>query len=343
MIQEWLSLFESPNLRWVLFGTMFLGIASGVIGSFVLLRKESLVGEAMSHAALPGVCLGFLVAGRELPALMIGAGIFGFVTLWCIRVIHTQTKLKQDTAIGLILSVFFGLGIVLLTMITNSASGNKSGLDSYIFGQAASMVQIDVWMMSGVAVLVILSALLFFKEWKLVIFDPLFAGGLGWKTKSLSSILSLSIVMIVTAGIQAVGIILMSALIITPAIAARYWTDRLGIMVILSAVIGAFSGFSGAALSAVGTGIPTGPVVVLIATAVFLLSFLFAPKRGKLARIIEHRQFRRQWKKQQAIQALDLVSEAAESSYASWQKELGAESREARRLWNWLKKNRYLT
>ncbi|MGY4688397.1 metal ABC transporter permease [Salibacterium sp. K-3] len=343
MMQEWLSLLESPNLRWVLFGTMFLGIASGVIGSFVLLRKESLVGEAMSHAALPGVCLGFFIAGRELPALMIGAAAFGFISLWGIRVIHRNTKLKQDTAIGLILSVFFGLGIVLLTVITNSSAGNKSGLDSYIFGQAASMVQFDVWMMSGIAVLVIAASFLFFKEWKLVIFDPLFAGGLGWKTNTLNSILSLSIVLIVTAGIQAVGIILMSALIITPAIAARYWTDRLGVMVILSALIGALSGFSGAALSAASSGIPTGPVVVLIATAIFVLSFLFAPKRGKLAQIIEYRRFRRRWKKQQAVEALQLVPDAADSRYASWQKALGAEHSEARRLWNWLKKNRYLT
>ncbi|SFQ02093.1 metal ABC transporter permease [Salibacterium halotolerans] len=343
MMQEWLSLLESPNLRWVLLGSMFLGIASGVIGSFVLLRKESLVGEAMSHAALPGVCLGFLAAGRELPALMIGAAVFGFISLWGIRIIHRNTKLKQDTAIGLILSVFFGLGIVLLTMITNSSAGNKSGLDSYIFGQAASMVQFDVWMMSGIAMLVTAAALLFFKEWKLVIFDPLFAGGLGWKTKTLNSILSFSIVLIVTAGIQAVGIILMSALIITPAIAARYWTDRLGIMVILSALIGAFSGLSGAALSALDGGIPTGPVVVLTATAVFVFSFLFAPGRGKLAQITAYRRFRRRWKKQQAVQALDSVPDTTPSRYAAWQKTLGVENSEARRLWNWLKKNRYLT
>ncbi|SFL87569.1 metal ABC transporter permease [Salibacterium qingdaonense] len=341
MIQDWLSLLGSPNLRWVLLGTMFLGMASGIVGSFVLLRKESLVGEAMSHAALPGVCLGFLVAGRELPALMTGAAVFGLISLWGIRVIHRHSKLKQDTAIGLILSVFFGLGIVLLTMITNSPAGNKSGLDSYIFGQAASMVPSDVWMMSSIAILVTAAALLFFKEWKLVIFDPLFAGGLGWKTKTLNSVLSLSIVLIVTAGIQAVGIILMSALIITPAIAARYWTDRLGVMVILASVIGAFSGVTGTLISAVDGGIPTGPVVVLTATVIFFLSFLFAPKRGKLAQVLAHRQFRRRWKKQQALKALGSVPGTAASKYESWQKALGAKNNEAKKLWNWLKKNRY--
>lgn len=299
MIQEWLQLLNSPNLRWVLLGTMFLGLASGIIGSFVLLRKESLVGDAMSHAALPGVCMGFLIAGRELPALMAGAALFGMLSLWTIRLVHTRSKLKQDTAIGLTLAIYFGLGIVLLTAITNGASGNKSGLDSFIFGQAAAMTQQDVQMMSGIASFVVFITILLFKEWKLIIFDPLFAGGLGWKISLLNNMLSLCIVLIVTAGIQAVGIILMAALLITPAIAARYWTEHLGMMITIAGALGALSGLVGATISILDSGLPTGPIVVLAATVFFLVSFLFAPKRGKVSQWWAAYRARQQWRSDQ--------------------------------------------
>lgn len=288
-MQEWLQFLSSPNLQWVMAGAALLGLASGVVGSFVLLRKESLVGDAMAHAALPGICLGFLVFGRETLALMGGAALTGLMAVYAIRAIHSQSKIKQDAAIGIVLSVFFGFGIVLLTMITNGSYSQSSGLDEFIFGQAASLVGADVQILIGSAVVLLFLSFLFFKELKLLIFDPLFAGGIGLPIRFLNALLSSMVVLVVITGIQTVGVILMVALLITPAITARYWTDRLGVMAVLSGLIGGLSGAFGALLSSTISGLPTGPVIVVAATTFFLISFLFAPQRGILFRMVENK------------------------------------------------------
>ncbi|SDH82697.1 manganese/zinc/iron transport system permease protein [Alteribacillus persepolensis] len=311
-MQEWSQLLTSANLQWVLLGTLFLGMASGVVGSFVLLRKESLVGDAMAHAALPGICLGFLLYGRELFALMAGAALTGLLAIYAIRAITAHSKLKQDAAIGIVLSVFFGFGIVLLTYITNGSAGNKAGLDEFIFGQAASLVFQDVQILLGTAIVLLMIALLFFKELKLLTFDPLFAGGIGLPVSFLHGLLSSMVVLIVITGIQAVGVVLMAALLITPAIAARYWTEKLGIMAMLAGIIGGVSGVFGAMTSAVVPGLPTGPVIVVCATIVFVCSFLFAPARGLVFHWLKNK------KRDQAIwqeQVLRSIYELLETRY----------------------------
>ncbi|WP_252314971.1 metal ABC transporter permease [Sinobaca sp. H24] len=315
-MQEWLQFLSSPNLQWVMAGAALLGLASGVVGSFVLLRKESLVGDAMAHAALPGICLGFLVFGRETLALMGGAALTGLLAVYAIRAVHSQSKIKQDAAIGIVLSVFFGFGIVLLTMITNGSYSQSSGLDEFIFGQAASLVGADVQILIASALILLILSFLFFKELKLLIFDPLFAGGIGLPIRFLNALLSSMVVLVVITGIQTVGVILMAALLITPAVTARYWTDRLGVMAVLSGLIGGLSGAVGALLSSTISGLPTGPVIVVTATAFFLISFLFAPQRGILFRMMETR------KNTQLVLndfLLDTMYEKLEKRYASGQ------------------------
>ncbi|MGN7180188.1 metal ABC transporter permease [Cytobacillus kochii] len=280
----------AANTQWVLIGTLLLGLASGILGSFALLRKQSLIGDAVAHAALPGICIGFMLTGeRSLIILLIGATVTGLLAAYCIQYIASASILKEDTAICLILSTFFGVGIVLLTKVQQMPSGNKSGLDSFIFGQAAGMVSSDVKLMAGAAALLLMVTIIFFKEFKLITFDAEFAKGLGLPVSALNFLFMTLLVAVVVIGIQAVGVILMAALLITPAISARYWTNSLSKMVIISGIFGAISGVIGTLISSLDRGIPTGPFIVVTATIIFFISILFAPARGIITLKIKRR------------------------------------------------------
>ncbi|UHA74631.1 metal ABC transporter permease [Paenibacillus sp. 481] len=283
---DWLmSVLLDPNTQWILIGCTLLGLMSGIVGSFAYLRKQSLVGDTLAHAALPGICIAFMLTGvKSLPLFFLGAFLSGMLATASMSVITRYTRIKADAAMGIILSVFFGVGIVLLTQIQHSSNGNQSGLDKFLFGQAASMMKSDVYMMIGVSLLIVLASMLLFKEFKLLSFDPGFARGLGFPVAVLEQLLMLFTVIAVVVGIQAVGIVLMAALLITPAVSARYWTDKLGVMVTLSGIFGAISGIIGTLVSATVSNLPTGPVSVLAATFVFVVSVLLAPRRGLLAR-----------------------------------------------------------
>ncbi|MED1604323.1 metal ABC transporter permease [Cytobacillus sp. FSL W7-1323] len=280
----------AANTQWVLIGTLLLGLASGILGSFALLRKQSLIGDAVAHAALPGICIGFMLTGeRSLIILLIGATLTGLLAAYCIQYIASASILKEDTAICLILSTFFGVGIVLLTKVQQMPSGNKSGLDSFIFGQAAGMVSSDVKLMAGAAALLLMVTIIFFKEFKLITFDVEFAKGLGLPVSALNFLFMTLLVAVVVIGIQAVGVILMAALLITPAISARYWTNSLSKMVMISGIFGAISGVIGTLISSLDRGIPTGPFIVVTATIIFFISILFAPARGIITLKIKRR------------------------------------------------------
>lgn len=282
---NWAMIFSDPNTQWVLLGSMLLGMSSGVIGCFAYLRKQSLMGDALSHAALPGVCLAFMLTGtKSIFFFLIGAIIAGILATVAISFITRNTRIKQDSALGIILTVFFGIGIVLLTQIQHSQNGNQSGLDKFLFGHAASMIKSDVYTIAGISIFLVVMSFLFFKEFKLLSFDPGFAKGIGLPVIMLDQLIMLLIVTAVVIGIQAVGVVLMAALLITPAVAARYWTEKLHIMVIIAGIFGALSGFAGTVISSMVNNLPTGPLIVLAATVLFIISVLIAPKRGVLAK-----------------------------------------------------------
>lgn len=292
---QWLA---DPNLQWILMGSLVLGLGSGVIGSFAFLRKQSLLGDALAHAALPGICIAFMLSGvKSIGFFIIGAIISGVLATFGISAITRYSRIKQDAALGIILSTFFGIGIVMMTKIQHSGNGNQSGLDKYLFGQAASMMLEDVYLMGAVSLLLLIVCTLLFKEFKLVSFDPGFARGMGLKVGILEQLMLFMTVVAVVIGIQAVGVVLIAALLITPAVAARYWTDTLGLMVILAGLFGALSGVTGTLLSSTLTNLPTGPVTVLAATSLFTVSVLFAPNRGLIAKWI------RRWKNRSSIRA----------------------------------------
>jgi manganese/zinc/iron transport system permease protein len=293
-LPPWLEFFTFPsvNVVHVLLGCVILGVSSGLLGCFAFLRKRSLLGDALSHAALPGVCLAFIVAERWLPGdaknplvLLCGAVLSCWLGALAIEWIVNHTRCKEDSALGMVLSVFFGAGILLLTHIQHSGSAAQSGLDKFLFGQAASLVQRDLYILGGLGVVLCLIVVLAFKEFKIVSFDPGFARALGMPVRFVEFSLATLIVLAVCIGLQAVGVVLMAAMLVTPAAAARYWTDSLSRMLWLATIFGGLSGAIGAYVSYLSVRMPTGPWMVVAVTSIFIVSFLIAPQRGALARM----------------------------------------------------------
>ncbi len=283
------------TLRTVALGTAVIGIVSGTLGTFALLRKQSLLGDAISHAALPGVVIAFLLTRSRAPlGLLIGALIAGWLATIVVLVIIRYSHLKEDTALGIALSVFFGVGIVLLTFTQRLADARQAGLDRFLFGQAAAMLQGDVILMAVVGALALITLGLFWKEFKLISFDPDYAASLGLPVRALEVALTTQLVIAVVIGLQAVGVILMSAMVVAPAAAARQWTNRLWVMALTAAFFGAINGVAGAIVSSTRPGLSTGPVIVLIISLIAFGSILLAPNRGLVWGWVRHRRNRRQ-------------------------------------------------
>jgi manganese/zinc/iron transport system permease protein len=278
------------NTTMVVAGTMLLGIAAGVTGVFAMLRKRSLMTDALSHATLPGIALAFLFApliglsSRSLPVLLLGAAATGVFGVGCVQGLLRATRLREDAAIGIVLSVFFGAGIVVMSYIQVNAPAGSAGLNGFIFGQAAAMRAADVALMGAIAVVAIVACVLLLKEFALVCFNDSFARVDGWPVSVIDFAMMALVVMVTIAGLQAVGLILVVALLIVPPVAARFWTERLWLLVVLAGVIGGLSGYLGSVLSALLPRMPAGAVIVLAAGAMFVVSLLFAPSRGVLAR-----------------------------------------------------------
>jgi len=286
--------FTDPSVVLVVLGVVFLNPSSAGVGTFTFLKKKALVGDAVTHAVLPGVCLAFMLTGTKNPFfILIGAFVTGWLSLVIIDYIEAKSKIKEDTAIALILSVFFGIGILLLTNIQHSGNAAQSGLSSFLFGKAAALVGRDLWLFGGVAIVLLVTVSLFFKELKLIAFDENFAQALGLPVRGLNLLLTTLTVLAVVTGIQAVGVVLMAAMLITPAAAARFWTDDTLRMTVLSAIFGAISGLIGTYISYTAPTMPTGPWIVMVISLVAILSFFFAPKRGILAKQLEQRRLQR--------------------------------------------------
>ena len=283
-LQDYFSLvFSDYTLRTITLGTAILGAVTGMLGSFAVLRKQSLLGDAISHAALPGIALAFLITGvKDSNILLLGALISGLIGTFWIRGIISKTHLKSDTALGLILSLFFGFGMLLLTFIQKQPNANQAGLDKYLFGQAATLLESDVWMMAIVTGICLAILLLFWKEFKILLFDADYTKTLGFNTKAIDILITSFIVLAIVLGLQTVGVVLMSAMLLAPAAAARQWTNSLATMVILAAIFGALSGVFGTAISASQNNLSTGPVIVIVAAIFVLISFVFSPSRGLL-------------------------------------------------------------
>ncbi|MCC6943339.1 MAG: metal ABC transporter permease [Thermomicrobiales bacterium] len=277
------DLVNDYTLRTVALGAGVLGIVAGAMGSFAVLRRQSLVGDAMSHAALPGIAVAYMLTGsKDSLVLLLGAAIAGWLATLAVIGIVRSSRVKFDSALGLILSVFFGFGLMLLTFIQRRPDASQAGLDKFLFGQASTLIERDVRTMAVLGAVAIGVMLLLWKEFKLLSFDQDFAATVGFPVRILDVLLTTLIVVAIVVGLQAVGVVLMSAMIVAPAAAARQWTNRLGVMVLLSALLGALSGATGATISSTTERMPTGPTIVVVVSLIVLLSLLFAPNRGLL-------------------------------------------------------------
>ncbi|MEL6810112.1 MAG: metal ABC transporter permease [Bacteroidota bacterium] len=295
--------FTDYTLRTITLGTAVLGAICGMLGSFAVLRKQSLLGDAISHAALPGIALAFLITGaKDTNVLLIGALVSGLIGTFWIRGMITKTHLKTDTALGLILSLFFGFGMLLLTFIQKQPNANQAGLDKYLFGQAATLVEKDVLLMVVVTGMCLFVLLLFWKEFKILLFDADYTKTLGFNTRFIDILITFFIVLAIVLGLQTVGVVLMSAMLLAPAAAARQWTNKLSTMIALAALFGAFSGVFGTAISASQNNLSTGPVIVLVAAVFVIFSFIFSPGRGLLFKQIRFRKNRRDLQLQKTLQ-----------------------------------------
>lgn len=303
------NLFFDYTLRTVALGVGVLGIVGGALGSFAMLRHQSLLGDAMSHAALPGVVLAFMLTGSKAPVvLLLGAAVAGLVSTLVMIGINRYTRIKEDSALGIILSVFFGFGLLLLTFLQRNPDARQAGLNKFLFGQAATLLVQDVLVMSLFGGLALALMLLFWKEIKLLTFDRDFGASLGYPMTLLEILITVLLVLAIVIGLQAVGVVLMSAMVVAPAAAARQWTNRLGVMVALAAFFGALAGVSGALISSTGAGLSTGPIIVLAITVIVIVSLLLAPNRGVLWRWLARQQNRRRLQTEQVLSNLYLLA-----------------------------------
>jgi len=292
-IREFLFLTE-PNIILVVLGTLILCGMAALVGCFTFLRKRALVGDAISHSVLPGVCLAFILTGEKNPLyFLIGAIATGLASLVIMEWLGRNNKTRPDTAIALLLSVFFGLGIVLLTSIQHSGNAGQAGLDKFLFGKAASITQDDVLLFAISAVFIVGGILVLLRGFSVLSFDENYAQSIGFPVKKLRFALAFITVWSVAIGIQAVGVVLMAALLITPALAARMWTDSIRHMLLIAVFIGLLSGYTGAFISYTAPAMPTGPWIVVMATLMAVFSMIFAPKRGYLNRWREARKNKR--------------------------------------------------
>jgi manganese/zinc/iron transport system permease protein len=288
------DLFFDYTLRTVALGAACLGAVSGTLGAFAVLRRQSLLGDAISHAALPGIVLAFLLTGsKNSLVLVLGAAVAGWMGTLLVISLVRASRVPEDAALGIVLSVFFGFGLVLLTWTQKLPDAAQAGLDRFLFGQAATLLQREVVVIAALGGGAVAVVALFWKEFKLLAFDREFGATLGFPMRRVEILLTSVLVIAIVVGLQAVGVVLMSAMVVAPAAAARQWTNSLSRMVLLSAMFGALAGVSGAVLSATTARLPTGPTIVLAATALVALSMVFAPERGLVSAWLRRRRSRR--------------------------------------------------
>ena len=292
-----LTLSGGYNSAMAVITASMLGCCGAVLGCFLVLRKQALLGDTLSHATLPGIGLAFLVSlawgdgGRSLPVLVLGATCSAALAMVLVDLLTRHTRLPPDAVLGAVASVFYGFGIVVLTIIQNLNVSGRAGLGNYLLGSLAGTNRSEATIMTVAAMVVLLAAFVLRRPMMVTIFDPDFAAT-GLRLRRLSDWTLLGLVLaIIVIGVKTVGLILMVALLIIPAVTARLWADRFSRMIVIAAILGALCGYFGTALSASASGLPAGPVIVLLSFSLFLFSLLFAPA-GLCRHMLNHRRFR---------------------------------------------------
>ncbi len=310
MLFDALTLGLGYNATLVTLGAALLGAAGGFTGTFLFLRKRALVTDATAHSTLPGVGIAFIVLvalggdGRSLPGLMLGSAIAAALGLMMVQWLSRSTRLSEDAAIGAVLSTFFGFGIVLLTIIQTMTAGRQAGLEGFLLGSTAGMLMSDAIVIATGGAIIVLLVILLARPMIAVAFDPEYAASRGVPVGAVD-FAAMGLALAVTViGLKIVGLIMIVALLIIPPAAARFWTERAGVLAVLAGLIGGVAAWTGAAISATAPALPTGPIIVLTTFAVFLVSLIVAPDRGILAAIVRYRRFQAQVHVRQGLLAL---------------------------------------
>lgn len=310
MIFDALSFQLGYNATLVTLGAMLLGIASGVGGTFLFLRKRALVSDAISHATLPGVGVAFILMvlfggdGRNLVGLLTGAALSAGIGLLVVTWLTTRTRLAEDSAIGAVLSVFFGFGIVLLTVVQSMNAGRQAGLEGFLLGSTAGMLRVDAIVIAASAALTLALVLVLRRPLTLASFDPEYATATGQNIVRTDLAMMIIVLAVTVVGLKVVGLILIVALLIIPPVTARFWTNRTDKLILISGSVGGIAAYVGASLSAALPDLPTGPIIVLVSFVFFVFSLLLAPRRGVLAAYFRHRTFQRRVHLRQGLLAL---------------------------------------
>ncbi len=294
-MQPWLEFltFSDPGTQIVTLGSVLLGAIASIVGCFTFLQKRALIGDTISHSVLPGICLAFILSGNKNPYyLLIGAFVSGWLSVIISDYVTRSSKIKADTSIAIVLSFFFAIGMMMLSAIQHSGNVNQAGLHHFLFGKAAAIVQEDVTMFLWVAAISLIIIARYFGAFKLYIFDSDYARSIGLPVKWLDFLLTTLAVLAIALGIRAVGVVMMSALLIAPAAAARFWTGNLKRMLFLAAFVGAISGFVGAMISYTGPQMPTGPWIIIVLSVIAFLSILVGAEKGVLHQWLKRKAFR---------------------------------------------------
>lgn len=305
-----LLLSAGYNSALVAIGAGLLGFAAGACGTFLFLRKRALVSDAMAHATLPGVGLAFMAMaalggdGRNLAGLMAGSALTAALGLLAVDWITRRTRLSEDAAIGAVLSVFYGLGIVLLTVIQTMSSGQQAGLETFLLGATAGMLFQDAVIIAAGGALAVTVTWLMRRPMTLVCFDADYASALGCSVRRIDLVIMGLVMAVTVIGLKLVGLILVVALLIIPPVTARFWTERAANMIWIAGAVGALAGYVGAAVSASAPALPTGPIIVLVSASLLAVSLLFAPGRGVLAAALRLYRFQRRVHMRQGLLAL---------------------------------------
>jgi manganese/zinc/iron transport system permease protein len=298
------------NAALVAIGACLLGFAAGSSGTFMFLRKRALVSDAVAHATLPGVGLAFIVMvlaggdGRSLVGLLIGSAVSAWIGLLVIEWIVRHTRLPEDAAIGAVLGVFFGVGIVLLTVIQSMSAGRQAGLESFLLGSTAGMLFEDAVVIAIGGAIAVFATWLLRRPMTLVSFDAEYAAALGYDVRRIDLIMMGLVMGVTVIGLKLVGLILIVAMLIIPAVAARFWTERSNRVIWIAGAIGGASAYVGAAISASAPAMPTGPIIVLVTAGIFVFSLFLAPVRGVFAAVIRHRRFQVRVHRRQGLLSL---------------------------------------
>ena len=290
-----ISIITQYSFIVVAIGTMLLAMATGIVGTISILKGQSLIGDAVGHASLPGIILAFMISGRKSSLiLMLGAIVAGIVAFLLIQIISEGSKIEADTAMAVILSAMFGMGMVLKSYIQGNLKyqgASQSGLASYIFGQAAYILREDVYIILTVSIISLALFILFYKEIKVYVFDMVYAYTIGINSRLTSLLIMIITMILIAAGLKAVGAILISSMLITPAVTGLQWSNSYEKVLVIAAVTGAVSAFLGTFISSAVKGFSTGPSIILIMSVIALFSVLFAP-RGIVRMLLNIRKMR---------------------------------------------------